>query len=29
MAKGRIAGILDREQATPLAVLELALGHNG
>jgi rhamnose transport system ATP-binding protein len=27
MAKGRIAGVLDREHATPYAVLSLALGH--
>jgi rhamnose transport system ATP-binding protein len=27
MAKGRIAGVLAREQATPFSVLELALGH--
>lgn len=29
MAKGRIAGMLDRRDATPHAVLELALGHRG
>lgn len=28
MSKGRIAGTLTREEATPYAVLELALGHN-
>jgi rhamnose transport system ATP-binding protein len=27
MAKGQIAGVLDREDATPYAVLNLALGH--
>jgi ABC-type sugar transport system ATPase subunit len=27
MAKGRIAGILDRANATPYDILELALGH--
>jgi rhamnose transport system ATP-binding protein len=27
MAKGRIAGVLDRKDATPYAVLNLALGH--
>ena len=27
MAKGRIAGVLEREEATPYAVLDLALGH--
>jgi rhamnose transport system ATP-binding protein len=27
MAKGKIAGFLDRNEATPQAVLELALGH--
>jgi ABC-type sugar transport system ATPase subunit len=27
MAKGEIAGVLSREEATPYAVLELALGH--
>ena len=27
MAKGRIAGILDRADATPYNLLELALGH--
>jgi len=27
MCKGRIAGMLSREDATPFRILELALGH--